>query len=270
MGSMSDPIRILGLAELADEYRPPPRHQHGEPWSPSVRTVLTVAAAIAVGFLLSSGVLAGRTATHAQDERRAALIALIEERQEHVDAMAEQLEALRGRVTTVEEQFAAGVPALSRDLERAEQAAGLTALIGPGVVVTLTDADGACPSGQAQDCEIQDTDLQLAVNALFGAGAEAVAVNGERVIASTAIRSAGRAVLMNYRMLAPPYEITAVGDPDALDAGFRATDFARSFEIWQRQYGLGYTVAVAERVEIPAYAGSVRLRHATASRGGSP
>jgi uncharacterized protein YlxW (UPF0749 family) len=265
---MDDPLRALGLAELADDYRPPPPRRWAQPWSVGVVTALTVFGAVLVGFLIAAGISAGRSAAEIKDARKAELIALIELRQERVDVLAAHLDELRGQVADVEGELAAGTPALARDLERVEQIAGVTGLAGPGLVVTLDDASGACPSGQQQDCEIQDTDLQLAVNTLFDAGAEAVAVNGERIIATTAIRNAGRAVLINYRVLTPPYQVAAIGDREFLTAAFAASEFARDFEVWTDTYGLGFALEEADELRLPAYSGSIRLQHAGAGETG--
>jgi uncharacterized protein YlxW (UPF0749 family) len=262
---MHDPVRTLGLAELADDYRPPPPSRWAQPWSRSAVALMTALGAVVVGFLITSGVVAGRSAAEVKDARKEALIAIIEQRQERVDTLSAHLDELRERVSALEGEHAAGVSALARDLERVEQVAGVTPVAGPGLIVTLDDASGACPSGQPQDCEIQDTDLQLAVNALFDGGAEAVAVNGERVIATTAIRNAGRAVLVNYRVLTPPYDVAAVGDPETLSAAFSASEFAFDFEVWTDTYGLGYAIEEVDELRLPAYGGSIRLQHAAAA-----
>ncbi len=260
MDPTGDQTKTLGLPDLADDYRPLPRTRWTQPWSVNAVTIATVAGALAVGFLLTSGLLAGRSAAEIQDARKEQLIAVIEERQERVDAMTAHLDTLRAEVARLEEE--AGTPTLQRELERVEQVAGLTGVRGAGLRVVFDDGSDPCPSGQPEDCQIQDVDLQLAVNALFDAGAETVAVNGERVIGTTAIRSAGRAVLVNYRVLSPPYEVVAVGDPDTLERVFSTSDFALDFEIWRDTYGLAFEVEAFEQAELPAYTGSVRLRHA--------
>ena len=72
---------------------------------------------------------------------------------------------------------------------------------------------------------VTDGDLQIAVNGLWAAGAEAGSINGQRLSATSAIRTAGSAVLSSdFRPLSPPYEITALGDPEALQAGVEAAE----------------------------------------------
>ncbi|MDP8970616.1 MAG: DUF881 domain-containing protein, partial [Actinomycetota bacterium] len=144
-----------------------------------------------------------------------------------------------------------------------ENAAGLTALRGPGVTVTLGDASGTCPTGRPDDCRIQDVDVQLGVNTLFAVGAEAVAINDERLIATTAVRSAGGSILVNYRVLTSPYVIEAIGDPGRLRSGFLESQLGQDFQVWRDVYGLGFSVAEAQQLTVPAFAGSVGLRAAT-------
>ncbi|MDQ3973188.1 MAG: DUF881 domain-containing protein, partial [Actinomycetota bacterium] len=221
--------------------------------------------ALTVGFLLAAALSASRAAAIAENARRAELVDLVRERQERAEALADELERLRTRVMAAESAAAAGVPTLQPELAQMELAAGLTALRGPGVTVTLRDASGDCPTGRSEDCRIQDVDLQLAVNTLFGVGAEAVAVNDERLIATTAIRSAGGSVLVNYRVLTSPYVIEAIGEPRRLREGFLRSQLGEDFAVWRDVYGLGYAVQEADDLTVPAFAGSIGLRTATAA-----
>lgn len=257
------PAEALGLrGEPADDYRRGlPRRWH-RPWPGPVVRVLTTAGALLVGFALTAGLSAGRDVARAQSARKESLIDLVGLRQAQSKELGAHLERLRGRLEQAEES-AAGVPHLQGLVDRLEATAGLTPLTGPGVALTLSDAkEGSCPAANAELCRIQDTDLQAAVNTLFGAGAEALAVNGQRVIATTAIRNAGGAVLVNYRVLASPYVIEVIGDPDALSAGVADSPFARDFADWTEGYGLGYELEPVDELRLPAYTGSVRLRAA--------
>ena len=224
---------------------------------------MTVIGALLVGFLLSTGLTAGRTAALAQDARKAELIALVNARQQRADALSVQLEQLRADVAAAEQSVStAGAPSLRGRLEDVEALTGLTGLRGPGVRVTFSDATGACSTGRVEDCRIQDVDLQLATNELWGSGAEGIAVNGERLITTTAIRSAGSSVLINYRVLTSPYVIEAVGDPEALQEQFLDSDLAGDFEVWGDVFGLGFAMESASDIVLPPYTGSVRLRTA--------
>src|SRR5699024_11126623 len=104
-----------------------------------------------------------------------------------------------------------------------ESAGTGVALSGPGIVLEIEDSAPRLASpglGSGTVNRVTDVDLQIAVNGLWAAGAEAVAVNGQRVGPTIAIRSAGSAVLVDFRPLSPPYRITALGEPETLQAAF--------------------------------------------------
>lgn len=261
--AMTDAAAPLGLDDHpAHEYPHGPPTRWSRPWSSSVVTALTAIGALVVGFMLVAGMSAGRTSALEKDARKDELIALIAARQEHTEQLAAQLEDLRAQVSEAESDVAAGAPSLTARLSEVEQAAGLTSVTGPGLRVTFNDADPGC-AAREEDCRILDSDLQQAVNALFAAGAEAITVNGERVIGTTAIRRAGRQILVNYRVLTPPYIVEAVGDPERLDLDFARSEIATRFASWTEVYGLGFSTEVVEGLELNAYGGSVQLRAAT-------
>lgn len=266
---MADPADALGFGrESTHDYEGRPPDRWSRPWSPTLVMALTVVGALVVGFLLSSALSAGRNVAVSQHERRDELVSLINAREDRADALREQLDDLRAEVAAAEAAAATGVPALQEQVGEVEMAAGMTAVSGPGLRVTLGDAAPDC-SDYEENCRIHDSDIQLAVNALFAAGAEAVAVNGERVIATTAIRGAGRTIQVNYRPLGDPYTIEAVGDPEHLAENFLRSEFADLFVVWEDLYGLGFDLEEHDDLEIPGFGGSVRLREAAPAQGGS-
>jgi len=230
-----------------------------------VKALVTVGALL-TGFLLAAAVSAGREAQRAQNARSAELVALIGARQQRTDELAASLEAVRAQLHATQTQAAVGLP-IRAEVARMEAASGLSALRGPGLRLRIDDARGACPTGRPEDCRVQDADLQLAVNTLFGLGAEAITINGERIIATTAIRNAGGSVLMNYRVLVAPYEIEAIGDPSRLVHGLRSSKLGRDFRVWRDTYGLQLEAKPAQALELPPYTGSLRLQ-AAATPGG--
>jgi uncharacterized protein YlxW (UPF0749 family) len=262
MSDITDPAHALGL-HFEDDYAASPGNRWRQPWPSRTVQAMTAVGALLVGFLLTTGLTAGRQAAVAQDERKGELIALIDARQQRTDALALRLEELRGEVAAVEQSVAsAGSAGLTNRLSQAEASAGLTAVKGPGVQMTFADGTGTCSTGRVEDCRIQDVDLQLATNVLWGLGAEAIAINGERVIATTAIRSAGSSVLINYRVLTSPYVIEAIGDAEILRDGFVASELAQDFKVWTDVFGLKFTHEVVPELTLPAYTGAVRLRTA--------
>jgi uncharacterized protein YlxW (UPF0749 family) len=227
------------------------------------RRVPPVLTALLVVVGLVTGVAAAqvREGAHQAGSVRQSLVDDVRQQTRETDQLADQADRLRAQVAQVRNQ------ALNAD-ERGRTAAalvselelvtGAVAVRGPGLVVTLDDApdaatgDGGGRGGQLADGRVYDRDLQDVVNALWAAGAEAVSINGQRLTATTAIRSAGEAVLVDFRPLSPPYVLRAVGDVDAMEPAFADGPTARRFTTWTSLYGLGFTVARAGDLRLPA------------------
>jgi uncharacterized protein YlxW (UPF0749 family) len=137
--------------------------------------------------------------------------------------------------------------ALTRRIAAAELALGNLPVTGPGLRVTLGDAG----SGNG-DSRVQDRQLQDVVNALWSAGAEAIAVNGQRLSAQSAIRQAGDAILVDFRPLVSPYIVTAIGPPVDIETKFGASGTASRMRGLAQLYGLRFDYARAGRLTLPA------------------
>jgi uncharacterized protein YlxW (UPF0749 family) len=153
---------------------------------------------------------------------------------------------------------AVGQRALDR-LAAEEQGAAVVAVSGPGLLVSMDNAPPAADSdpvgGSAEVAQagiVQDGDLQLVVNGLWASGAEAISINGQRIGATTAIRQAGQAILVDLRPVAPPYQISAIGDPDDLSNAFLKTPEAQSVAGLSKDYGLVFTFARKDELDLPA------------------
>jgi uncharacterized protein YlxW (UPF0749 family) len=136
-------------------------------------------------------------------------------------------------------------------------------LTGTGMVLQLEDSsEPPAQDANESDYLVGARDLRTVVEELWAAGAEAIAINGERLTATTAIIDVGPSILANAAYLAGPYQITALGPEDmytrlAAAPGF--VDFVRS-----RAEGFGIRVSIAqpESVDMPAFVGTVTLRYA--------
>lgn len=226
---------------------------------------MTLSAVVGLlGFLVVTAVLTGRAEREAAAPRKAELVSLISDRQALVDDLDAAVQSLRqdvaaaqtvaNREDSLDQASAAAAAAL------AEQA-GTVPLRGPGLIVSLSPSDREPPSPQeAGAYEIHDSDLQLVVNELWAAGAEAVAVNDSRLVATTPIRAAGATIVVNFRPLSPPYRVTAIG---ADRARFEASAIARRFDRWTELFGLGFEVVERSSVSVPGYTGRVSISAAT-------
>jgi len=222
-----------------------------------------------VAFLIVTAWSQQRAASRSTQSRRAQLVALVSARQRRIADLEGQLAALRRQLAAAANgSGAVQVVQLQRELDGVSLIAGTSPASGPGIEVRLGDSPLAKPDDpSAADFQIQDTDVQLVVNALWEAGAEAVSINGQRIVGTTAIRSAGGAILVNYRVLTSPYRIDAIGDSSQLERSFDSSAIASRFRSWVDIYHLGFDVKRARHLSLPAYAGGIRYRYAHPASG---
>ncbi|PTR44576.1 uncharacterized protein YlxW (UPF0749 family) [Rhodococcus sp. OK611] len=179
------------------------------------------------------------------------------------DGLAAQLAALQDEAAGSDSDVA-GVLEQSRALEAA---AGLAAVTGPGVRVTLTDAprdsDGKFPAGASpDDLVVHQQDVQSVLNALWAGGAVAVGMQDQRIVNTSAPRCIGNTLLLHGRTYSPPYQMTAIGDPARIEAALAAEPGVRTFKQYAVRYGLGYTQEASETFTVPAYTGQLRTKFA--------
>jgi uncharacterized protein YlxW (UPF0749 family) len=138
--------------------------------------------------------------------------------------------------------------------------AGATEVEGPGVKLVVDDAkdtdeggDGPRDSSGFSDTgRVRDRDMQRIVNGLWESGAEAVAINGQRLTALSAIRAAGDAILVDNRPLVPPYTVLAVGDGKKLSTAFQDSADGQYLHALQENFGIRASISNEEKVRLPA------------------
>lgn len=212
-----------------------------------------------LGFLVVTAANSSRANREANEPRKAELVKLIQQRRSQVDELDQAVRELQTDVRDAQRK-ASRRSAQDRDeakrLADLGNAAGTTELRGEAVVVRLSDSDQKPTDPEEEGAyRIRDTDLQLVVNALFEAGAEAIAVNNSRLVATTPIRSAGDTIVVNFRPLSPPYTVQAIGADREV---FEESEIAKRFDRWTQLFGLGFRVR-EETVTVPAYTGRVAI-----------
>ena len=140
--------------------------------------------------------------------------------------------------------------------------AGLSAVAGPGVVVTLSDADKQLADVDPDLLVIHQQDVQSVVNALWRGGADAVMVMDQRLIATSAVKCVGNTLLLQGRVYSPPYIIKAIGDEKRLRKALDNEAGVQLLKDLARVYGIGYDVAVAPKIDMPEFAGTIGLPNA--------
>ncbi len=178
-------------------------------------------------------------------------------------AMEGQIEKIRGQLHAYEQAAAQGraqLEALGRQLETFRAQAGHVQMAGPGVVVELNDSPFPLRPGDDPNTVILHyTDLQGVLNELWASGAEAVAVNGERVVTTTGLNCVGTTILCNAKRIAPPYLVVAIGDTEQMA---RYLGRPEGVLAGLRSFGFPVKVTKAGRLVVPAYRGSYRFTHA--------
>jgi len=135
--------------------------------------------------------------------------------------------------------------------------AGTVEVTGPGIRIEVDDS----PEADTDKQVVLDTDLQIMVNGLWASGAEAIAINGQRLTNLSSIRVAGEAITVNLRSLVRPYVVRAIGDPDDLGARFIESDGGVWWLNLKAVYGLQFSLSTEESLTLPA-AQTPQLRHA--------
>lgn len=177
-----------------------------------------------------------------------------------------EIKKLREHQTELENQLAKGSDAsktLNKELQDIKFVAGLTEAVGPGVQVTLTDAvkHNLNPNTPLSLGDlIHDVDIAGIVNELKASGAEAISVNGQRIVGSTAIRCVGPVVHINFVPSAPPYVIQAIGEPSALFGGLNLPDGV--LDTLQRINPNMVRIEKKAKLLIPAFAGGTQFHFA--------
>ncbi len=233
--------------------------------TPTWQVTLFVAL-VALGFLMAAQARSEAPRVRYTTQERAPLVETVLALQAQQDALKEEILVLRSRITAAEEGTAGStrqVRDINDALLAARLAAGIVALEGPGLVLQLEDSQVPIPPGaSAADYRVGARDLRSVVEELWLAGAEAISVNGERIVPSAAIIDIGGSVLVNSAYLAPPYQVAAIGPADLYDVLAASAGFVDLVQARVERYGIRVSFAQPDTVTVPAYAGAVTLRYA--------
>jgi uncharacterized protein YlxW (UPF0749 family) len=171
-----------------------------------------------------------------------------------------QLIDLQRQVGKVEEAMAErkseAADTLSQ-LEAARMLAGVVPVEGPGIVVSMQDSQSAASSADVTNYIVHEQDVRLVVNELKAAGAEAMSINGQRLVSNSSIRCVGPTIIVNGIKSAAPFVITAIGDPDTLEGALNMPGGV----LQSLQDFVQIDLAKKARVQLPAFVGDAKTKN---------
>lgn len=268
-------LQVLLTAIVVDDYgqRAALRAASARSDPNATRPVWLARAAYAIA-LLAVGLVGTIAIVQSQQERpelaaeQAALVERVRAETVQSDALARESGALTDEVGRLRaDQLIAGDQDLADRIARLEVLTGAVAVTGPGLVISVDDAPPGKVTGNEPDpaSRVLDIDLQHLVNGLWAAGAEAVSINGQRLTATTAIRSAGQAITVDYRPLARPYVVSAIGDPKTMAGRYAESDGGMWMLNLSSTHDVKYSVDSRKSMTIPGDTVTV-LRYAEQAR----
>ncbi|MFB9312192.1 DUF881 domain-containing protein [Nocardioides plantarum] len=245
-------LTLITQQSLDEDYQhAADRRTAGAPLPPRGRQLRVATVVVMVfGVLAATAFVQTNRNADVDSASRATLIDRIESASDQRALLEKRVAAYRTRVAQLERgvrRLTDQQQALALTERRLQVGTGFIAVRGEGVRVTVTQAPDA---DDAQ--EVKDLDLRLLVNGLFEAGAEAVAVNGQRMSSTTAIRTSGVAIAVNFVGVAPPYVVEAIGDTRTLAARFADSTTGQVFASNAASYGFTYDVDNVDDLRLPA------------------
>ncbi|MGH2349745.1 MAG: DUF881 domain-containing protein [bacterium] len=227
-------------------------------WQVALTLVFVVAGFLVITQVRNELLIRQQLQVPSQRLEELAFVLRTQERQR--EALEQQIAALRETVRTYEQgtvQGRAKLAQLGAQLEQLRMQAGFTAVEGPGLLIELRDSPSPLRPGDDPNTVILHyTDLQAITNELFASGAEALSINGERVVATTGLNCVGTTILCNIKRIAPPYRVVAIGPADAMLAYLQRPGGAVEA---LRAFGFPVKLSQGAHLRVPAYRGSYRF-----------
>ncbi|GIG20295.1 hypothetical protein Cch01nite_10190 [Cellulomonas chitinilytica] len=224
-----------------------------QPSRPSRRSATgLLVLAMVLGLAVTTATLSLRRPAGSVVAARHLLEQQIVQRGDEAADLQEQVEQLSAEIARMQDEvLRAEEPGLGAQLASDAVASGAVPVSGPGLRVVLTDGPIEDPDVVDSPSRVRDGDLQVLVNGLWAAGAEAVAVNGERITSTTAIRSAGDAVLVDLVALASPYTVDAIGDAPGMQTAIAQASAGQHLAMLRNSYNIGVRMSSEHKLTLP-------------------
>jgi len=244
----------------------PARFRPGQlgPWQ-----LLVPVVALLTGLLVATTAHTAR-GTDLRSAGRSNVADLIRQAEARAAVEDNQVRQLQHDVATATNRIAQSdrtIAGIGADAAPLRVPAGLVAMAGPGLKLTLDDAHPVQPPtdpNTANAIVVHQSDMQAAVNAFWAGGAEAIMVMGQRLVQTSAVRCVGNTLLLNGRVFSPPFSIAAIGPADAMRAALNRSVGLQQYRKDAATYGLGYDLTSEDQISVPGYEAPIGLSYATA------
>ncbi len=155
---------------------------------------------------------------------------------------------------------------LEKENKKLKKISGFIDLEGPGIILKLSDSDRKLNEWEdPNNLIVHDIDVLNIINDLKVAGAEALSINGQRVMSTSEIQCAGATITINNHTYGQPFIIKAIGNSDTLNAAIKSPDSYAY--ILKEVYGLGVELEVDDHVRIAKYNNNVNWKYLTPKEG---
>ncbi|BBY60751.1 DUF881 domain-containing protein [Mycolicibacterium sarraceniae] len=242
------------------------RERTGQSRRPVATHAWQALAALLIAAVFAAAVAQARTTAPGVNAAQQVLAASVRSAEGATDRLTRRRDELATQADDIQRRQlrddATGRDLLSR-LDALSLASAATAVIGPGLTITVTDpgmgrglSDVSNQRVPGSRQVILDRDLQLVVNSLWASGAEAISVGGVRMGPNVTIRQAGGAILVDNHPISSPYTVLAVGPPNNMRDTFDHSGGLQRLRLLEASYGVGVSVANGDGLSLPA--GAVR------------
>lgn len=144
-------------------------------------------------------------------------------------------------------------------IKQGNKITGLEEVTGPGVIVTLRDGQSIASSLNPSELIVHDLDILSVINELKNAGAEAISINDQRIVTTTAISCRGNTIDINGEKVGAPFVIKAIGLPEYLSALSRPGGYMEALE----EAGVNVKLEKSNSITIPKYSGIIKFEYLT-------
>lgn|SRR5680860_138512 len=229
-------------------------------WRLLVPAVFLLAGALFVTSALTSD------GTDLRAGRYGDLGTVVSQQKREADQLRAEANDLADEVSTLSAQIGGTeVDEVRAAADALRQPAGLLSVKGPGLTISLDDAPEEIVDSadiEVGKLVVHQQDIQAVVNAMWAGGAEAMTIQGQRVISTTGIKCVGNTVVLHNVPYSPPYVITAIGNPSVMLTSVYTNPYIEIYLQYVERYQLGWEVDVHTEVSLPAYEGALDLGYA--------